>query len=101
MEKVREVTFYKHYFKNFFDGLSPVVKNKVDHVLFLLTHIERIPEKFLKHIEGQKGLYELRIEQEMIYSEYSAVLIRRKSLFCSMVFKRKRKKRRPKKLPLQ
>nr|WP_295933153.1 type II toxin-antitoxin system RelE/ParE family toxin [uncultured Dyadobacter sp.] len=62
MEKVREVIFYKHYFKNFFEGLSPVAKSKVDYVLFLLTHIERIPEKFLKHIEGQKGLYELRIE---------------------------------------
>jgi hypothetical protein len=31
-------------------------------VLFLITHAERIPEKFLKHIEGQKGLYEIRIE---------------------------------------
>lgn len=37
-------------------------RGKVDYVLFLLAHIERIPEKFLKHIEGQKGLYELRIE---------------------------------------
>lgn len=24
--------------------------------------MERVPEKFLKHIEGSKGLYELRIE---------------------------------------
>lgn len=62
MEKVREVIFYKHYFNEFFKSLSPLAKSKVDYVLFLLTHIERIPEKFLKHIEGQKGLYELRIE---------------------------------------
>jgi phage-related protein len=27
----------------------------------MLTHIDKIPEKFLKHIEGQKGLYEIRI----------------------------------------
>jgi phage-related protein len=27
-----------------------------------LTHTDRVPEKFLKHIEGQKGLYEIRIE---------------------------------------
>lgn len=62
MEKIREVIFYKHYFKRFFQDLSPLAKSKVDYVLFLLTHIERIPEKFLKHIEGHKGLYELRIE---------------------------------------
>ena len=31
-------------------------------MLLLLTHAERVPEKFLKHIEGQKGLYEMRIE---------------------------------------
>lgn len=62
MEKVRDVIFYKHYFNEFFKSLSPLAKSKVDYVLFLLTHIERIPEKFLKHIEGQKGLYELRIE---------------------------------------
>lgn len=62
MDKVREVIFYQGYFKSFFADLPPVVKTKVDYVLYLLTHIERIPEKFLKHIEGQKGLYELRIE---------------------------------------
>lgn len=62
MEKIREVILYKHYFKNFFQDLSPLAKSKVDYILFLLTHIERIPEKFLKHIEGHKGLYELRIE---------------------------------------
>lgn len=62
MEKVRELIFYKHYFNDFFKSLSPLAKSKVDYVLFLLTHIDRIPEKFLKHIEGRKGLYELRIE---------------------------------------
>jgi hypothetical protein len=31
-------------------------------VLFLVTHAERVPEKFLKHIEGQEGLYEIRVE---------------------------------------
>lgn len=62
MEKIREVIFYKHYFGSFLEDLSPLVKSKVDYVLFLLTHIERIPEKFLKHIVAQKGPYELRIE---------------------------------------
>ncbi|SEI46096.1 Phage derived protein Gp49-like [Dyadobacter sp. SG02] len=62
MEKIRELIFYKHYFKTFVESLPLVARTKIDRVLFLLTHIERVPEKFLKHIEGQKGLYELRIK---------------------------------------
>jgi phage-related protein len=38
------------------------VKNKIDDVLFLITVIERVPKKFLKHIEGTDGLYEVRVE---------------------------------------
>ena len=62
MEKIRELVFYKHYFGEFFERQSEKVKEKIDYVLFLITHAERVPEKFLKHIEGQAGLYEIRIE---------------------------------------
>lgn len=62
MEPIRELIFYKHYFEEFFNELTVKVQDKIDYVLFLVTHAERIPEKFLKHIEGQKGLYEIRIE---------------------------------------
>ena len=62
MEQIRELIFYKHHFEQFYDDLTLKVRDKIDYVLFLLTHAERIPEKFLKHIEGQKGLYEIRVE---------------------------------------
>jgi phage-related protein len=62
MEQVRELLFYGNYFLDFFDHQQERVKQKVDYVLFLLTNTQRIPEKFLKHIEGQKGLYEIRIQ---------------------------------------
>ena len=62
MEQIRELIFYKHYFEEFSKGLSVKVQDKIDYVLFLVTHAERIPEKFLKHLEGQKGLYEIRVE---------------------------------------
>lgn len=61
MKQIRELIFFKQYFQEFFDRQSEKVKEKIDEVLFLLTQAERIPEKFLKHIEGQKGLYEIRI----------------------------------------
>ena len=30
--------------------------------MFLITHVEKVPTKFLKHIEGTQGLYEIRVE---------------------------------------
>ena len=62
MEPIRELIFYKHYFDEFFENQNEKVKNKIDYVLFVLIHAERVPVKFLKHIEGTKGLYEIRIE---------------------------------------
>lgn len=62
MEQIRELIFYKHYFEKFFELQTVKVQEKIDYVLYLVTHAERIPEKFLKHIEGQKGLYEIRVE---------------------------------------
>lgn len=62
MNQVRELIFYRNLFYDFFDKQTDKVKEKVDYVLFLLTHIEKVPEKFLKHLEGYKGLYEIRVE---------------------------------------
>ena len=62
MESLRQLIFYRHYFHEFFNKQNEKVKEKIDYVLFVVTHAERIPEKFLKHIEGQKGLYEIRVE---------------------------------------
>ena len=62
MNQVRELVFYRQHFHEFFDKQSEKAKEKIDYVLFLLTHIDKVPEKFLKHIEGQKGLYEIRVE---------------------------------------
>ncbi len=61
MDRIREVVYYRHFFEEFYYSQSPKIKEKIDFVLFIISHAERIPEKFLKHIEGQKGLYEIRI----------------------------------------
>ncbi len=62
MNKIRDLIFYKEYFEDFFEKQNIKVKEKIDYVLFVITHAERVPEKFLKHIEGSKGLYEIRVE---------------------------------------
>lgn len=59
---MREIIYYKNYFKEFFDQQNEKVKEKIDQVLFLITIAERIPVKFFSHMTGTKGLYEIRIE---------------------------------------
>lgn len=61
MEKLREIHFYKDYFLDFYDAQTEKVKNKIDHVLFVISVAERVPVKFLKHVEGTDGLYEIRV----------------------------------------
>ena len=62
MERIRRVIYYKKYFLDFFDQQTTRVKEKIDHVLFVVTVAERIPRKFFQHLEGTDGLYEIRVE---------------------------------------
>jgi len=62
MEEIRELIFYRHYFHEFFDQQTEKVREKIDYVLFIVTHAERVPEKFLQHLKSYKGLYEIRVE---------------------------------------
>lgn len=62
MDKVRQIVFHKGYFLEFFNEQPEKVKSKIEQVLFLVSVADRIPQKFLKHIEATRGLYEIRIE---------------------------------------
>ena len=62
MDKTRQIRFFKHYFTDFFESQTEKVKDKIDHILFVISVAERIPLKFFKHIEGTDGLYEIRVE---------------------------------------
>jgi phage-related protein len=61
MTKIRTVIVYKHYFKDFLVSLPIKVQDKIFKIIEIIEFQQRIPEKYLKHIEGQKGLYEARI----------------------------------------
>ena len=64
----REVIFYENHFIEFFQKQDGKVKEKIKYVLELIKQVEKVPEKFLKHISGTNGLYEIRIEyQSNIY----------------------------------
>jgi phage-related protein len=62
MERHRQIIYFKDYFLDFFDQQTEKVKEKIDHVLFVVTVADRIPRKFFQHLEGTNGLYEIRVE---------------------------------------
>ena len=61
MERIRTVIAYKDYFKDFLLEQPQKVEDKIFKIIEIIEFQQRIPEKYLKHIEGQKGLYEARI----------------------------------------
>lgn len=59
---VREIRFYEKYFIEFYLTLNSTVQEKIEYVFKVIRTVDRIPEKFLKHIESTDGLYEIRIK---------------------------------------
>jgi phage-related protein len=62
VNKIRQIIFHEGYFLDFFNSQTEKVKEKIEHVLFVISVAERIPLKFFKHITGTDGLYEIRVE---------------------------------------
>jgi len=62
MERIRTVIAYKDYFKEFLIDHPKKVQDKIYKIIEIIEFQQRIPEKYLKHIEGTKGLYEARIK---------------------------------------
>ena len=61
-KKYRSVIFYKDYFEKFFVKQPEKVKEKIIWTFELIEEIERIPDRYLKHIESTQGLYEIRVK---------------------------------------
>lgn len=59
---IRQIIFFGNYFRDFFARQSEKVKAKIDYILYLIANEDRVPVKFLKHIEGSDGLYEIRVK---------------------------------------
>ena len=59
----REVIAYKRYFLDFYEVQTDTVQRKIEWTLNLIRVTRQVPEKYFKHIEGTKGLYEVRVEQ--------------------------------------
>jgi phage-related protein len=49
-------------FLNFYEELPDNVQVKIEWTLNLIQVTRQVPEKYFKHLEGTKGLYEIRVE---------------------------------------
>lgn len=58
----REVYYFKRYYLDFFEKQKPVVQQKLNWTIELIAKLEKIPEKYFKHLTGTSGLYEIRVE---------------------------------------
>jgi len=54
---IREIRFYENHFIDFYIFLDSSVQEKIEFVFKIIRTVDRIPEKFFKHIEGSDGLF--------------------------------------------
>ncbi|SDN03811.1 Phage derived protein Gp49-like [Daejeonella rubra] len=64
MKTERQIIFYKHYFQDFYLEQSEKVQEKIEFVFKIVKTVQNVPKKFLEHMTGTDGLYEIRIEYE-------------------------------------
>jgi len=59
---LRNIYYFKNHYLNFFETLKPEVKKKFNWTLQLISILDRVPEKYFKHLTGSTGIYEIRVE---------------------------------------
>ena len=62
MEKIRNVVYFKTYFKEFYDSQSTKVQEKIDLGLYYLQYTRQIPGRYVGSAE-ESNLFYLRIKQ--------------------------------------
>lgn len=60
----RKIIFHENHFIEFYQKQDEKVKVKIQYVLELIKQVDKVPEKFLKHLTGTDGLYEVRVEYQ-------------------------------------
>jgi phage-related protein len=64
METQRQIIFHGNYFIDFYLGQTEKVQEKIEFVFKVIRTVQKVPKKFLDHLTGTDGLYEIRIEFE-------------------------------------
>ena len=61
-KKIRSIIFYKEYFSDFFVKQRKKVQDKIIWTFDLIEIIDKVPETYLKHLEGTDKLFEIRVQ---------------------------------------
>lgn len=64
MNSQRQIIFHEHYLIDFYLEQTDKVQQKIEYVFKILRTVQNVPKKFLEHLTGTDGLYEIRIEFE-------------------------------------
>jgi phage-related protein len=64
METQRQIVFHGTYFVEFYLEQPEKVQEKIEFVFKVIRTVQNVPKKFLEHLTGTDGLYEIRIEFE-------------------------------------
>lgn len=64
MNSERHIIFHEKYFVDFYLEQTEKVQEKIEYVFKIIRTVQNVPKKFLDHITGTDGLYEIRIEFE-------------------------------------
>ena len=59
---LRDIEYFEDYYLDFFEALEPKVQKKFNWTLQLVATLEKIPEKYFKHLTNSSGIYEIRVE---------------------------------------
>jgi phage-related protein len=62
MRTERKIVFHEDHFVQFYLEQNAKVQEKIEYVFKIVRTVEKIPKKFLDHMTGTEGIYELRIE---------------------------------------
>lgn len=60
--KVREVVAYGNHFEDFLSAQPIKVQNKIYKIIEAVEILERVPRNYLKSIQNEPGLFEVRIQ---------------------------------------
>jgi phage-related protein len=58
----RKIVFHEDHFVQFYLEQNAKVQEKIEYVFKIVRTVEKIPKKFLDHLTGTEGIYEMRIE---------------------------------------
>ena len=62
MEYIRQIIAFRNHFLDFYEKQPDNVQRKIEWTLELIRTTKMVPEKYFKHLEGTKGIYEIRVE---------------------------------------